>query len=171
MTTPISISDYTCNLIAGQESITNLYYAVDRSRAARNNGQTYCYKVVFAGIGSRTYQAAELVRLDNKAESCSTAKLLAEVVGKPTLDQFIMLLLNQRIDIQTLYQTQYRAMYLRSAAKVFCYKFTNPFGAAANVSPNSISFRSTNAFLTFFNECSCKSKTFDPRLIVGAFYL
>jgi len=160
-----SISDYTCNLIAGRELITNLYYAVDRARAQRNNGLLFCYKVSFKGIGTKTYTGTQLMELDNRAANCSMAKLLSDIVGVPTLDQFILVLLKARNDIQTLYQTRYRAMYIRSAAKMFCYTFVNPFGSYAGVSSNKLSFRVANKFLEFFDGCLCG--TFDALLVLA----
>ena len=160
-----SISDYVCNLISGRTEITNLYYAVDRARTQRSNSLQYCYKVSFKGIGSKMYRGYQLVDLENRSFNCSMPTLLSDIVGVPTLDQFILVLLKARNDIMNLYQTRYYAMYIRSAAKIFCYTFVNPFGQYAGVSSNRLSFKVANKFLTFFDGCLCG--TFDPTLILA----
>lgn len=160
-----TIEDYVCNLISGRTPISNLYVAIDRARDQRSQGKQFCYRVVFEGIGCKTYKASQLIQLDDCASKCSTTYLINEYESSPTLDNFIKLLLNARNEILNLYQTRYRALYIKSAGKIFTYTFTNPFGSAANVEPNTLTFNSASVFLNFF----CIGETdgkFDPTIIV-----
>src|SRR3989304_8866010 len=151
----ISINDYVCNLIAGREKIDGLYYAVDRARDQRSNSKNYCYKANFANIGVKTYNAAQLVQLDNTAFCTKLSVLLSQIIGTPTLDQYILLLLKERNTILNLYQTRYRALFMRSTARIFCYTFVNPYGPAAGVITNKLSFGNATNFLNFF--CLCQN--------------
>jgi hypothetical protein len=159
------IIDYVHNLIAGRKPISDLYVAVDRARDQRSQGKQFCYYVTFKGIGCKTYKASQLIQLDDCASKCSTTYLINEYKSSPTLDNFIKLLLNARIEILKLYQTRYRAQYIKSSAKKFTYTFTNPFGSAANVDTNTLSFDSATVFLSFF--CMGESyEHFEPLAIV-----
>lgn len=160
-----SINDYVCNLIAGREKIANLYYNVDRACDQRSKGLMFCYKVVFPGIGNKMYKGSELVQLDKQALCTTPARVAAQIDGVPTLDQYVLLLLSAKNEIRNLYQARYRALYIRSAAKIFCYTFNNPFGSAAGVSTNKLSFRNATTFLNFF--CQCENNKFDPLLVIG----
>jgi len=163
-----TISDYVCNLIAGSSQINNLYYAVNQAKVQQSSIKLFCYKVSFKGIGTKTYKGPELIRLENKALSCSLAQLQAELTlsGELTLNQFIVFLLYARNTIQKLYQMRNNALYMYSAIKIFCYTFVNPFGELANVSSNKLSFKSARSFLTFYENCLCNSKNFDPTIII-----
>jgi len=160
-----SISDYVCNLIAGRSNITNLYYAVDRARDQRSNGKTYCFKVVLPGIGNKLYRGNRLVELDDRATCSTMSYLLSQINGTPTVDQLVLVLLKAKNELRNLYQARQRALYIRSAAKIFCYTFNNPFGTAAGVNKNKLSFRNANDFLSFF--CKCERNSFDATLILA----
>ncbi len=158
------IEDYVCNLIAGRTPISNLYFAVDRAREQRSQGKQFCYKVVFSGYGNRMYKGYELVQLDNQACRCSMAYLLSNFKASPTLDNYILLLLRAKNEIRNLYQNRYKALFMKSTARIFCYTFTNPFGEAANVNRNKLTFKNARVFLDFF--CTCENSGFDPTLVV-----
>jgi len=158
-----SISDYVCNLIAGRTPISNLYYNVDLARNQRSQSRIFCYRVLFPGIGCKTYKAYDLLRLDEIACCKSMSTLLANYDG--SLDSFVTILLKAKNDIRNLYQSRYRAMYIRSAAKIFCYTFNNPFGKAAGVTKNRLTFKSAPNFLNFF--CGCEKRRFDATLILA----
>ena len=161
-----TIQDYVCNLIAGRDPISNLYFAVDRARDSVNKGLRFCYKASFRGIGNKVYQAKELFNLDTRAFCTSMSILLNEVVdGQPTLDQYIMILLKGKNQILTLYQQRYRALFMRSTARIFHYKFVNPFGLAAGVMTNTLTFGNAQRFLNTF--CLCQQRRFDPQLVLG----
>jgi hypothetical protein len=160
-----TIEDYVCNLISGRTPISDLYFAVDRARDQRSQGKQFCYRAVFEGIGCKTYKASQLIQLDDCASKCSTTYLINEYESSPTLDNFIKLLLNARNEILNLYQARYRALYIKSAGKIFTYIFTNPFGSAANVNTDKLSFYSASIFLNFFCVCETDVK-FDPTIIV-----
>ncbi len=163
-----SISDYVCNLIAGRTPISNLYYAVDRARIQRSRGALFCYKVTFNGVGSKTYKSNELLALDDRACRCTLSRLLSEINGTPTLDQYVGLLLHSRNEILNLYQARYRALFLRSTARVFAYTFNNPFGTAAGVSRNKLGYCNANKFLRDF--CNCERNVFSAQLVLGGLY-
>lgn len=160
-----SINDYVCNLIAGRGAIDGLYYAVDRARDQRSNSKNYCYKANFAGIGIKTYNAAQLVQLDTTAFCTKMSILIAEAQANLNVDNYIKLLLKARNTILNLYQTRYRAMFMKSTARIFCYTFVNPFGAVAGVSTNKLGFNNATTFLNFF--CLCEGNRFDPLLVLG----
>jgi len=160
-----SINDYVCNLIAGRGAISNLYYAVDRARDQRCNSKNYCYKAVFKGIGVKTYNAAQLVQLDTIAFCTKMSILLAEAEADFNIDNYIKLLLKARNTILNLYQARYRAMFMRSTARIFCYTFVNPFGPAAGVSKNKLAFNNATNFLNFF--CLCEQNIFNPSLVLA----
>ena len=164
MATPIK--EYVCNLIAGRNAITGLYYAVDKARDAIDKNLMYCYKVEFRGIGSYIYNRQELFDLDNKA-FCTPMNVLIQNVhnGVPTLDQYILIILKARLELENLYQARYKAMTMHEMSKPFCYRFTNPFGLAAGVNMNFTWFNNAVDFLTFF--CICEGNIFDPMLVLG----
>ncbi len=162
MATPID--DYVCNLIAGRTPITNLYFAVDKAREQRSQAKQFCHKVVFAGIGNKTYNAFQLVTLDDQVCRCSMAKLLSNYKDSPTIDNFVLVLLKAKNELRDLYQARYRACFMKSTARIFCYTFNNPFGEAANVNRNKLTFKNATTFLDFF--CVCENGSFDPTLIV-----
>ncbi len=161
-----TIQDYVCNLIAGRDAVSNLYAAADKARDAVNRGIRYCYKVNFRGIGNRMYQAKELFNLDTRAFCTSMATLLGEVEdGVPTLDQYILILLKGKEQVLGLYQQRYRALYIRSTRKIFCYQFINPFGQAAGVTRNTLKFNNSQTFLNFF--CQCQLNRFNTLLVLN----
>lgn len=164
-----SITDYVCNLIAGRKAISDLYYAVDRSREQRSQGKTYCYKASFPGIGNKTYKGFQLVELDDRSLCCSLNSVLAQVDGVPTMDQYVLILLKARNEFRNLYQARTRALYIRSQSKIFCYNFNNPLGAAAGVNRNCLTFKNATNFLTFF--CQCERTAFDPLLVINGLLL
>lgn len=160
-----SINDYVCNLIAGRTSITNLYFAVDKARTLRSESRIFCYKVNFPGIGNKVYNATQLVNLDDTAFCTKMTTLLAQIDGVPTVDQYVLVLLKAKNELRNLYQARYRALYIRSSAKIFCYTFTNPFGSAAGVNKNRLAFNNATNFLNFF--CECEKNRFNALLVLG----
>ncbi len=159
----ISIEDYVCNLIAGRDIISNLYFATDKAREIRNRAGQFCYKVNIPGVGSNIYKGFELVVLDDKANCTPLPFLLADINGTPTLDQYILILLKARTSFLNLFQARYRAQFIREQAKLYCYTFNNVLGTVANVDKNSITFRNSVNFLDFF--CRCENNIFDPSLV------
>ena len=160
-----SINNYVCNIIAGREPISNLYAAIDRARQIRDKSGKFCYKVTFKGIGTKMYDANQLICLDDKALCASLDSLLAPISGTPTVDQYVLLLLKAKNEFRNLLQARYRALYLRSQAKIFHYIFNNPLGSAAGVKTNRIIFSNATNFLKFF--CECQGQIFNPLLIIG----
>ncbi len=160
-----SINNYVCNIIAGRESIAALYHAVDKARQIRDKGGTFCHKVSFRSIGNKMYNANTLIRLADRACCSSLTTLLAPIEGIPTVDQYVLILFKVKNDFRNLYQARYRALFIRSQAKIFNYTFVNPLGSAAGVSTNRLGFCNATKFLNFF--CQCQSNTFDPLLIIG----
>lgn len=167
MATPIT--EYVSNLIAGRKSITDLYYAVDRAREQRNNGKGYSYKASFRGIGNKVYKSNELLQLENLAQCSSMSSLLAQISGVPTIDQYVLVLLKARNTLLNLYQTFYRALYIRSVGKIFVYTFVNPFGSAAGVNRSKLSFYNVYTFLALFD--NCEKKPFDALLVLNGLLL
>jgi hypothetical protein len=161
----ISIQNYVCNLIAGRDIISNIYYAVDRARDSVNKGLKYCYKINIKGIGNKTYQAIELFRLDTKVFCTSLNNIINEMNDYSKLDKYIMILLKGRDRISELYQQRYRALYMRSTGKIFYYRFINPYGNFANVNQNILVFSGAQTFLNNF--CECQQKSFDPFLVIN----
>jgi len=161
---PTTIEDYVCNLIAGRTPISNLYFAVDRARDQRSQGKQFCYKVVFSGYGNRMYKGYELVQLDDRAYRCSMDFLLSNFKSSPSLDNYVLLLLKAKNEILSLYQARYKALFMRSTSRIFCYVFTNPFGEAADVNTNKLTFKNASVFLDFF--CTCENSGFYPTLVV-----
>lgn len=162
-----SIRDYLCNLIAGKSYISHLYYSVDRARDLRDNAKCFCVKVFFPGIGSKVYKGSQLLRLDDKSFCTTVDQVVAEIPenGKPTVDQFVLLLLIVRGALRRLYQACCHAGFLQQQAKIFCFTFVNPFGIYAGVTRNCISFKGYFNFSKFF--CQCQKKRFDPLLVLG----
>ena len=165
----ISIEKYVCNLISGREAITNLYYNTDVALQQRNNGLQFCYKVTLRKVGCKTYNGYQLVQLNNRALCMSTSSVLEELEHASTpseiMDSYVLMLLNIRIPLMQLYQSRYRAMYMRSACKLFSYTFVNPLGTPAGTSKNKLSFCNASRFLSFFENCLCHK--FNAKLIVG----
>lgn len=167
MSTPIT--EYVCNLIAGRKAISDLYYAVDRSREQRSQGKTYCYKAVFPGIGNKTYKGFQLVELDDRSMCSSLNSIVAQINGVPTMDQYVSILLKARNEFRNLYQSRTRALYIRSQSKIFCYNFNNPLGSVAGVNRNRLTLKSASNFLDFF--CRCERGVFDPLLVINGLLL
>ncbi len=162
----ISIEDYVCNLIAGNTQITTLYFAVDRARDIVNKDnrfQRFNKKISFTGIGTKVYSSVQLVELENLSYRTTLSCLISQINNKPTLDQYILLLLIGRNTIRGLYQACCRANVLRQEGKVFCYTFVNPFGSLSGVTRDRLSFKGWSTFLTFF--CKCERTQFNPSLV------
>ncbi len=156
----ISIEDYICNLIAGRDKISNLYFAVDKAREIRNNVGRFCYKVNFRNIGNKIYKGFELVELDNKATCLPLSTILTNRDNLSTLDVYILVLLRVKNEFLKLFQARYRAQFIREQAKIFCYTFNNPLASIVNVNGNRLTFKNSVKFLDFF--CQCENNTFDP---------
>lgn len=163
-----NIRSYVSNLIAGRDIIANLYCAADNARYGINNSHKFCYKVVIPGIGNKTYTSLELFNLDTKAFCTPLDKLVAEIDGKITINQYVTLLLYGRMQIKELYQARYKAINARSTNKTFQYIFNNPYGQYADVNRNSITFRNSILFLNFF--CESSQQTFDPFLVFAGLF-
>ncbi|GAF86677.1 unnamed protein product, partial [marine sediment metagenome] len=162
---PISVEDYMCNLIAGREKIAALYHAVDKAREIRGRGGKFCYVAKFSGVGFKTYNGGELLRLDDRACCASLARLLTEADGAPTIEQYILILLKLRNPVRQLYQTRYRSLFIKSQAKVFCYTFVNPLEPTVVLVGRTKTFKSAINFLNFF--CECEKTTFVPLSVLG----
>jgi hypothetical protein len=160
-----TIEDYVCNLIAGRNQISNLYYAVDRARYQRSRGANFCYKVNFNGIGNKVYKTHELVALDDKALSCSLSYIISKITNPPSLDDYVLLLLKGRLTIEKLYQTRYRALFMKSTTRKFCYTFVNPYGNLANVNKDRLDFNNSKPFINNFTEC--EKNLFNPKLVLS----
>lgn len=157
----LSIEDFVCCLIAGRTSISKLYYNVDLARNQRSKGLSFCYKATFPGVGNKMYKAYDLLRLDNLASCTSIDKAFAELGNqRPSMDQFVLILLIIKNELLKLYQTRYRALYIRSQGKIFCYTFVNPLGNNISLNKNRLTFKDATKFLNFF--CQCEKKPFDP---------
>ncbi|GAF86675.1 unnamed protein product, partial [marine sediment metagenome] len=100
----VSIENYVCNLIAGRDKISNLYFAVDKARIIRNNAGQFCYKVSFNGVGSKVYKGFELVVLDDKANCSSLSTILANKDNVSNLDLYILVLLKVKFEFLKLFQ-------------------------------------------------------------------
>lgn len=164
----ISIRQYVCNIIAGNSQISTLYYQVDRARDIENKDnrlQRFTTKISFQGIGTNVYRSSQLVRLENISYVKSYNEITNEIEdGRPTLDQYIILLLKGRNAIRGLYQACCRANISREGAKVFCYTFNNPYGPIlTNVNRDCLQFKNSFDFIKFF--CECEKRRFDPLLV------
>ncbi len=158
-----TIDDYICNLIAGREKIAALYHAIEKARDIRSRGGKFCYVAVFSGVGRKTYNGGELLRIEDRACCASLTRLLEECAGTPTIDEYIMILIKLRNPIRQLYQTRYRALFIRSQVKVFCYTFVNPLLPTVILIGRTKTFRSATDFLNFF--CQCEKTTFVPLVV------
>lgn len=162
----ISIEQYVCNLIAGSNKITDLYFSIDRARDIVNKNnrfQRFDKKISFNGIGTKVYSSTQLVEFENLSYCLSYQSIIDQINNTPTLDQYIILLLKGRNEIRGLYQACCRAKFIREQAKVFCYTFSNPFSNFTSTSRNKLSFNGANDFLTFY--CNCERKQFNPKLV------
>lgn len=168
----LSIEEYVCNLIAGNNKISDLYFAVDRARDIVNKDnrfQRFCKKISFPGIGTKVYTSSQLIYLDDLALCNSLNSILDEISGTPTIDQYILLLLKGKSTIRGLYQACCRANTLRDQAKSFCYTFNNPYPSdLTDVNRRCLAFKSANEFTRFF--CNCEKKRFNPELVFNKFY-
>jgi len=164
MFSPIQIEEYVCNLIAGRTILSGLYDAVERARASRANGTQFCYRFKFplfddgniSEIKSILLTGNQLVYLANKALNCSLEKLLTDHCADPTDETAILILLKLRDTILGLYQARYRAMFMKSTGRIFCYKFTNPFknfDMIENFDKDCLTFSNAHTFLNFFCQC------------------
>lgn len=172
----ITIEEYVCNLIAGNYHISTLYFAVDRARDIENKDnrfQMFQKKISFQGIGTKVYKSSQLVNIENLS-FCYSYQTLINLISqnennKPTLDQYIILLLKARNTIRGLYQACCRAKILRENAKVFCYTFVNPFpNSLVSLNRNRLSYKSAFNFISFF--CQCERKQFNPQLVFPELY-
>ena len=168
----VVIEEYVCNLIAGRTILSGLYDAVERARASRANGTQFCYRFKFpifdkngniTEIKSILLTGNQLVYLDRKALNCSLGKLLTDFCADPTPtdENLILLLLKLRNTILGLYQARYRAMFMKSTGRIFCYKFTNPFknfDMIENFDKDCLTFSNAHTFLNFF--CQCEKSDF-----------
>lgn len=162
---PIQIEKYVCNLIAGRTILSGLYDAVERARASRANGTQFCYRFKFPlfdksgniiEIKNILLTGNQLVYLANKALNCSLGKLLEEYCADRTDENAILILLKLRDTILGLYQARYRAMFMKSTGRIFCYKFTNPFknfDMIENFDKDCLTFSNAHTFLNFFCQC------------------
>jgi len=162
------IEDYVCNLIAGNNSISSFYFAIDRARdyvTPDNRMKQFNYKVSFPGIGTNVYRSDKLLEFENLSYCLSYNDIFSQIDDKPTLEQYIILLLKGRNTIRGLYQECCRAKSLREYGKVFSYTFVNPFGIYAGVDKNRLTFNGALNFINFF--CVCEKNVFDPILVFG----
>ena len=89
-----SINNYVCNLIAGNNQIADLYFAVDRARDIVNKDnrfQQFQHKILFKGIGTKVYKSSQLVNLENLSYCTPFQTIVSRINDKPTLDQYIIL--------------------------------------------------------------------------------
>ena len=166
----VVIEEYVCNLIAGRTILSGLYDAVERARASRANGTQFCYRFkfpIFDKNGNITETKSilltgnQLVYLDRKALNCSLGKLLTDFCDAPSDETAILILLKLRNTILGLYQARYRAMFMKSTGRIFCYKFTNPFKnfeMIENFDKDCLTFSNAHTFLNFF--CQCEKSDF-----------
>ena len=166
----VVIEEYVCNLIAGRTILSGLYDAVERARASRANGTQFCYRFKYpifdkngniTEIKSILLTGNQLVYLDRKALNCSLGKLLTDFCDAPSDETAILILLKLRNTILGLYQARYRAMFMKSTGRIFCYKFTNPFknfDMIENFDKDCLTFSNAHTFLNFF--CQCEKSDF-----------
>lgn len=163
----ISIEQYVCNIIAGSHQITDLYFAIDRARDIVNKNnkfQRFNKKISFRGIGTNVYSSNQLVQFENLSYCTPYQSIINNIDDKPSLDQYIILLLKGRNTIRNLFQSCCKAKFMREQAKTFCYTFINPFGKKlTNVNKNKLQFNNAFNFITFY--CQCERTVFNPILV------
>ena len=164
----ISINDYVANLLAGKRTLANLYYAVDKARSGYNDGRKFYYTLNIRGVGCKTFDNYCLVSLDTKASKCSLETIIDEIVGEPTIEQYVTLLLYGRKQIEALIYSQNKALYTRSTNRIFQYRFTNPYGKYAELDKNQILFTNANTYLRFY--CESSLGKFNPKLVFIGLY-
>ena len=165
---PISIYEYVQNLVAGRKIIMALYNAVDRAQNLRqfNNGR-FCYKVVLNGIGQKVFFGYELRELDRLSLCTNMNTVFNEVAsqeGNMTMRQAVLLLLIKRNTLVQLFQSYYKAIFMRNTIRKMCYTFRNPYAEAANVKQECLQL-SGPKILALFD--SCDLPRFDALLIWG----
>ena len=100
------ILSYICNLIAGRNIITNLYHGVEKARDTRNNARAFNFKFSLREIGIKVYNGEELINLDNLAVKSNIYQIVNQIDPRaPTLDSFIILLLQAQNTLLNLYNS------------------------------------------------------------------
>jgi len=165
---PISINDYVENLVAGRKTIMGIYDAVDRAQNIRqyNNGR-FCYKVVLNGIGQKVFLGNELRELDRLSLCTNMYTVFNEVGlqgGVMTVRQAVLLLLIKRNALVQLFQSYYKAIFMRNTIRKMCYTFKNPYAEAINVTKECLQL-SGPQILALFD--SCNLPRFNALLIWG----
>ena len=162
-----SIQDYVCNLIKGKKYIAQVYYALDRTFNIAEP-RCVCFKIIIPNIGQKVYKGSQLRKLYDESTCYSYDKLFSEIQnGKPTLDQYVRLLMKARSTIDKLYKESVHAYVLRDQSRLFCYTFNNPFGSYAGVNKNCLGFKGYFNFSRMFCLCEKNWKTFDSLIVFG----
>jgi hypothetical protein len=169
----LSIEEYTCNLIAGNNDISELYHSVDRARDIVNKDnrfQRFSKKISFQGIGCKVYTSSELIYLDDLALCKSINNIILDINNPPTIDDYVLLLLKGKTSIRELYQACCKAKFMREQGKQFYYTFTSPYPSAiTNVDKRSMSFKNANELIYFF--CKCEKQSFNPKMVFDELFV
>lgn len=172
-----TIDQYLGNLVAGQCSIVKLYNNIIELRSLNQNkpqdnldrARCHCYLVYFVGIGKKVYRGKELLELDNLSYCKSFEEIISEIEGKPTLNQYILILLKFRVPIRNFYGQNTNAIFIRSKGQKFCYKFVNPFGIYAEI--KGPQYKMFNGALSIINFFLCnENKVFDPMMVIPGLF-